>query len=143
KRKNNKRLIDRKKNALDNNFKCDKGLVSVIIPIYDRTWELKEAIQSILDQSYEKTELILICDGSPQETINIVDEYQSNDKVKIFKYPTSSGNAVRGRNKGIKEANGEFIAFLDSDDIADVNRLKNSVSFLNDNKNYAGVYGAW
>lgn len=121
----------------------EKGLVSVVIPIYDRTWELKEAIQSILNQSYHNFEIILVCDGSPKETIDIVEGYRNNEKVKIFKYPTSSGNAVRGRNKGLKEANGEFLAFLDSDDVADVHRLTNSVQFLNENEGYAGVYGAW
>lgn len=140
----NKNLVNKTfKSATPADFVFDEGLVSVIIPIYDRTWELKEAIQSILEQSYQKFELILVCDGSPKETIDVVEEFRNNEKIKIFKYPTSSGNAVRGRNKGLKEANGEFVAFLDSDDVADVHRLRNSVQFLKENESYAGVYGAW
>ena len=121
----------------------EKGLVSVVIPIFDRTWELKEAIDSVLNQTYKKLEIILVCDGSPIETIEVVDSYKLDERIKIFKYPDSSGNAVRGRNKGIKEALGEFIAFLDSDDIAEPQRLQMSVDFLNENSQYAGVYGAW
>ncbi|KQH88779.1 glycosyltransferase [Vibrio fluvialis] len=144
------RLMPRKKNPPRQSYlhsttevTFEEGLVSVIIPVYDRTWELKAAIESILNQSYSNLELILVCDGSPEETIEVIEEYRLHPKVKIFKYPTSSGNAVRGRNKGLLESSGEFIAFLDSDDVADVDRLKNSVTFLNDNSDYAGVYGTW
>jgi len=119
------------------------GLVSVIIPVYDRCWELKEAIDSILEQSYENIELILITDGSPEKTLAAIAEYENNSKIKVFNYPSSSGNAVRGRNKGILEAKGEFIAFLDSDDISLVERLKTSCDFLIANEDYAGVYGTW
>ncbi|WP_421235352.1 glycosyltransferase [Aeromonas enteropelogenes] len=120
-----------------------KGLVSVIIPIYNRTWELQSAIDSVLSQTYQNIELILVCDGSPEETICVVEQYRNDERVRIFKYPRSSGNAVRGRNKGIIEAHGEYIAFLDSDDIASNNRLELSVSFLNENPSFSGVYGSW
>lgn len=130
-------------NKSDLNIDFEKGLVSVIIPIYDRTWELREAIESILSQDYKNIELILITDGSPQDTMHVVNEYLDLNNVKIFNYPSSSGNAVRGRNKGIIEAKGEFIAFLDSDDIAFPNRISLSIDFLNQNKEYAGVYGTW
>lgn len=120
-----------------------ENLVSVIIPIYDRTWELQAAIDSILNQTYKNIELILVCDGSPDETLQVVEQYRNDERVKIYKYPRSSGNAVRGRNKGILEAQGEYIAFLDSDDIASNNRLELSVSFLSNNSSYSGVYGSW
>lgn len=127
----------------ENNNSVERNLVSVIIPIYDRTWELQAAIDSILNQTYKNIELILVCDGSPDETLQVVEQYRSDERVRIFKYPHSSGNAVRGRNKGILEAKGEYIAFLDSDDIASNNRLELSVSFLSNNSSYSGVYGSW
>lgn len=146
--KNKKRKKKRRNESFLNiknvdNVKQKKGMVSVIIPIYDRTWELKEAIDSVLEQTYKNCEIILVCDGSPKETLDVVEQFRDNEKVKIFKYPKSSGNAVRGRNKGIKEASGEYVAFLDSDDISTPDRLKNSVTFLEKNSDYAGVYGAW
>ncbi|MFM5240421.1 glycosyltransferase [Aeromonas rivipollensis] len=128
--------------ATESNYSIE-NLVSVIIPIYDRTWELQAAIDSILNQTYKNIELILVCDGSPDETLQVVEQYRNDKRVRIFKYPYSSGNAVRGRNKGILESQGEYIAFLDSDDISSSNRLDLSVSFLSNNSSYCGVYGAW
>lgn len=137
----NKQSVNMVSTTESNN--CIENLVSVIIPIYDRTWELQAAIDSMLNQTYKNIELILVCDGSPDETLQVVEQYRNDERVKIFKYPRSSGNAVRGRNKGILEAQGEYIAFLDSDDIASNNRLELSVSFLSNNSSYSGVYGSW
>jgi O-antigen biosynthesis protein len=118
------------------------GLITVIIPIYDRTWELKQSIESILNQTYQNFELILVTDGSPKETIFVVEEYRNNPKVKIFHYYDNTGNAVRGRNKGIRESIGEYIAFQDSDDIAESERLEKSIKFLK-LYNVDVVYGGW
>jgi O-antigen biosynthesis protein len=117
-------------------------LVSFVIPIYDRTDALRVAINSALNQTYRNIEVILVTDGSPQETIDVVNEFRHDRRVKIFNYPTSSGNAVRGRNKGIKEADGEYIAFLDSDDIAAPDRLERSLPLLKAGQADV-VYGAW
>jgi len=118
-------------------------LVSVVIPIYDRTDVLKESIDSILNQSYGNFELILVCDGSPEETLNIVRYYERSDsRVRAFYFKNNSGNAVRGRNKAIKEARGIYLAFHDSDDVAEPDRLKYSVDAM---KTYNAdvVYGGW
>lgn len=117
-------------------------LVSFIIPVYDRTDVLREAIQSALSQSYQNIEVIIVTDGSPSETIEVVNEFKSKKNVKIFNYPTSSGNAVRGRNKGIIEADGKYISFLDSDDIATPDRIEKSLPLLECGKADV-VYGAW
>nr|WP_302598826.1 glycosyltransferase [uncultured Cellulosilyticum sp.] len=117
-------------------------LVSVVIPIYDRTNELIESIESILSQSYENIEVILVCDGSPKETIDIVKRYEAKPNVRAFYYKNNSGNAVRGRNRGILEAKGKYIAFQDSDDIADKDRIKNSLKYLKQ-FDVAMVYGGW
>ncbi|WP_286925030.1 MULTISPECIES: glycosyltransferase [Lysinibacillus] len=117
-------------------------LVSVVIPIYDREDVLRESIESILNQTYHNIELILVCDGSPDNTLKIVDEYKNNPKVRIFKFNTNSGNAVRGRNKAIKEARGEYLAFQDSDDIAEPNRIQLSLEYLSKYE-VDVVYGGW
>ena len=120
----------------------DSILVSVIIPIYNRTWELREAIESILSQDYQNLELLLILDGSPRETREVVDQYRSDGRVRIFSFPTPSGNAVRPRNKGILEAKGRYVAFLDSDDVALPHRLSLSIREL-ESGGADVVYGAW
>jgi len=103
---------------------------SVVIPVYDRTAELREAVESILSQTFVNFEILLICDGSPRETIEIVESYSLHPKVREFFFKDNSGNPCRGRNKGIDMAYGRFVAFLDSDDIAMPDRLEKSLYHL-------------
>ena len=122
-------------------LKIEEG-VSVVIPVYDRTDFLRESIESVLGQTYQNFELILVCDGSPAETLSMTNQYKSHPKVRVFRYKDNSGTSVRGRNRGIKEARGKYVAFLDSDDIAEPNRLEVSVNCI---KKYNAdiVYGNW
>lgn len=117
-------------------------LVSFVIPVYDRTDVLREAIVSALFQTVKSIEVILVTDGSPEETLAVVNEFKKDSRVKIFNYPLSSGNAVRGRNKGILEARGKYIAFLDSDDVATCDRVESCLPFLESGMADV-VYGAW
>lgn len=122
--------------------KSEVPLISVVIPIYDRTTVLKESIESILIQTYENFELLLVCDGSPLETLKVIEAYENHPKIKIFKYKNNSGTGVRGRNRAIKEARGEYFAFHDSDDVAECNRLEVSLAYM---QSYEAdvVYGSW
>ncbi len=86
--------------------------VSVIIPAYNRAGTLKKAIDSVLNQSFKDFELIVIDDGSTDETLEILRDYQ--DRLKSVTIPHSGVSAAR--NRGIEEAEGDFMAFLDSDD---------------------------
>lgn len=117
-------------------------LVTVGIPVYDRTDFLIQSIDSILNQTYPNIEIIAVCDGSPKETLEIVKDYEKKKKIRAFYYSDNSGNAVRGRNKAIREAKGDFFAFQDSDDIATPNRIELSVACMNE---YGAdvVYGGW
>ena len=119
-----------------------RTMVSVIIPIYDREELLAEAIESILNQTYDNFELILVADGSPNGTLKVIESFKSHPKVKVYYFPISSGNAVRARNKGILESSGKYIAFLDSDDVATSNRLEVSVDIL-EQSSVDVVYGDW
>ncbi len=86
--------------------------VSVIIPTYNRAKVLKKAIDSVLNQTFKDFELIVIDDGSTDETLEILKDYQ--DRLKSVTIP--HGGVSAARNRGIEEAEGDFIAFLDSDD---------------------------
>jgi O-antigen biosynthesis protein len=96
---------------------------SFIVPIYDRTQKLRESVRSLFRQTYDDFEILLICDGSPESTLQMVSELAEHPKVRVHKYLTNSGNACRGRNAGISMARGEFVCFHDSDDIAHHERL--------------------
>lgn len=93
-----------------------KDLVSVITACYNSENYILETISSVLNQTHKNWELILVDDCSTDNTISIVKEFIRADKrIKLFQLAKNSGAAV-ARNTAIKEANGTFIAFLDSDD---------------------------
>lgn len=87
-------------------------LVSVIIPTYNREKTICRAIDSVLNQSYKNLEIIIIDDGSTDNTLEKLKKYGSS--IRVLNQCHKGANAAR--NKGIKEAKGEYIAFLDSDD---------------------------
>lgn len=91
-------------------------MVSVIIPVYNRQDVLNECINSVLSQSYQNFEIILIDDGSSDKTIDICKEYASNDKrIRFFAIEHAGVSAAR--NLGIENSDGEYVFFLDSDDV--------------------------
>ena len=91
-------------------------LVSVIIPVYNRGRTVRKAIESVLAQSYSKIEVIVIDDGSQDETVSVVKELaRSASHIRLIEHGQKKG-AQAARNTGIRAAGGEWIAFLDSDD---------------------------
>jgi glycosyltransferase involved in cell wall biosynthesis len=100
-------------------------LVSIVIPIYNSEYYIRETIVSILNQSYNNWELLCIDDGSTDESASIVQSFQ-DDRIRYIRNEKNSGIAY-SRNRGIHEAKGELIAFLDSDDLAHPERLQRQV----------------
>lgn len=96
---------------------------SVIMPIYNCTDFLDKSIQSVLYQDYDNWELILIDDGSTDNSLDICLKYQKNDKRITVISQKNEGPSV-ARNKGLELANGDYIVFLDSDDWLDNNLFK-------------------
>ncbi|WP_434309638.1 glycosyltransferase family 2 protein [Hominifimenecus sp. rT4P-3] len=94
---------------------ADVELISVIMPVYNLDAYLKRAIESVLCQTYPNWELILIDDGSVDQSGVICDEYSQNDsRIRVF-HQENHGAAV-ARNRGVQESSGEYIAFVDGDD---------------------------
>lgn len=92
------------------------ALISVVMPAYNAEITIDQAIQSVIKQTYKNIELIVIDDGSNDKTVEKVNAYtQKDSRVKILHNRTNAGVAV-SRNRGVKAARGEWIAFLDSDD---------------------------
>lgn len=92
-----------------------KGLVSVIVPIYKVEEYLRECVDSIINQTYKNLEIILVDDGSPDNCGKICDDYAAQDK-RITVYHKENGGLSDARNYGIERCHGEFITFVDSDD---------------------------
>lgn len=104
-------------------------LISVIIPTYNMEKYITDAIDSALAQTYKNVEIIVVDDGSTDFTINILKKY--NSKIKYF-YQKNKGPSA-ARNVGIKYAKGEYIAFLDSDDVWLPRKLELQVKYFSEN----------
>lgn len=91
-------------------------IVSVIIPTYNRAHLIERAIQSVLNQSYQNFEIIVVDDGSTDNTKEVVKKLQKKDRrIKYIQHNNKRGGSA-ARNTGIREAKGKYIAFQDSDD---------------------------
>jgi len=107
--------------------------VSVMMPAYNVENYIKEAIESILNQTFQDYELIIIDDGSTDSTYQVMEYYaQKSNKIRIFKNEKNEG-LVYTRNRLLELANGEYLAALDSDDISLLDRLEKQVNFLDKN----------
>ena len=104
----------------------NENLVSVILPTYNRAWTLKDAIDSVLFQDYPYIELIVIDDGSEDNTQELLCAY----KNKIVVLTQENFGVSAARNTGIKKSRGEFIALLDSDDAWDKRKISCQVAFF-------------
>ena len=111
-------------------------LVSVIIPVYNGQEYLNEAIQSVLRQEYKPIEIIVVDDGSTDNTKEIGDKYD----IVTYIYQTNQGPSA-ARNTGLECARGILIAFIDSDDIWSDDKLKIQFTILNDNPSVDVVLG--
>lgn len=104
--------------------------VSVITPIYNCERFIAETINSVINQTYENWEMILIDDASNDKSVEIVKHYTKLDKrIRLIKLKENSGVAV-ARNTGIKASSGRFIAFLDGDDLWEPNKLEIQIQFM-------------
>lgn len=111
-------------------------LVSVIIPFYNEEEYIEKALISVLNQTYENLEILLINDGSTDNSLKIVKKF--NDKrIKIIE-STNNGVSI-ARNIGIKESKGNYLCFLDADDYWEKNKIEKQVKFIEKN-NYSFIY---
>jgi glycosyltransferase involved in cell wall biosynthesis len=122
----------------------EKGLVSVIIPFHNRERFLGEAIDSVLRQTYAHWELILVDDGAMDRSTEIARSYagQSSGRIAYLEHPEHRNCGVtRTRNLGAENSQGEYLAFLDSDDVWFPEKLKEYVSLMEAHPTAGCVYG--
>lgn len=108
-----------------------KGLVSIVMPSYNTASFIAEAIHSVLAQTYENWELLIVDDCSSDSTEEVISSFLSDPRIRYLKNEHNSGAAIT-RNRAIKEARGEWIAFLDSDDVWMPEKLERQLSFMAD-----------
>lgn len=115
------------------------NLVSIITPLYNGEIFIESTIKSLRAQTYQDWEVIVVDDVSRDNGPEMVENYVKNDKrIKLIKLEKNSGGAV-ARNRAIEEAKGKYIAFLDSDDLWQPEKLEKQVKFMEEN-NYDFTY---
>ena len=113
-----------------NGLLMENSLVSIIMPAYNAEAFIAESIASVQQQTYENWELLVIDDASKDMTLQLVEQLQKNDsRIKLHELPTNQG-AGFARNIGIKASRGDFISFLDADDLWKPEKLEKQLQFM-------------
>jgi len=110
-----------------------KPKVSIIVPVYNREEKVLDTLNSILNNKYRPIELLLIDDGSKDESLRILKEFKSkyeSEDLVIKVYAQKNSGAPAARNKGMREATGEFFQFVDSDDTIDKQKIIRQVDAI-------------
>jgi teichuronic acid biosynthesis glycosyltransferase TuaG len=116
----------------------ERGLVSIILPAYNAQLYIEEAMRSVLEQSYRYWELIVINDGSSDDTATIIRRFV-DERITIIDQ-SNQGVSV-ARNVGIERARGEYITFLDADDVLPLDSIEMRVEYLEKNITIDVVHG--
>lgn len=118
----------------------DTPKITVLIPVYNRAQYVTAAIDSMLRQSFTNFELLLIDDGSTDDSVQRIQTY-TDPRIRLVCNERNRG-IPHTRNRGLALARGEYVAMLDSDDVATPERLAQQVAFLDRHRDYA-VIGSW
>lgn len=108
-------------------------LVSVIIPCYNQDKYLNETLQSVSCQTYPDWECIMVDDGSTDDSARIIASFVAKDPRFVYIYKKNEG-VSKARNVGLENANGQFIQFLDADDLLDAQKIERSLQEIKNNK---------
>lgn len=106
-------------------------LISVVTPCYNAEKYIGKTIESVINQTYQNWEMLVIDDCSTDNSANIVKDYERDDsRIRYIKMPKPSGSPAYPRNVGINESKGEYVAFLDSDDLWLPHKLQSQLDFI-------------
>ena len=115
-------------------------MFSVIIPVYNGEKFIEKAIESVFSQTVSDWELVIVNDGSSDGTLSVLEKFSENEKIKIISQPNSGVSVAR--NNGVKNSKGDYIAFLDADDVWHENHLE-VMSNLSEKYPDAGLIGTF
>jgi teichuronic acid biosynthesis glycosyltransferase TuaG len=108
------------------------GLVSIIVPVYNVEKYIVETMECVRSQTYEDWELLLVEDGSTDKTVQVIEQYRErigDKRIHLIVQPSNQG-AARARNRGLAEARGRYIAYLDADDLWVPQKLERELAFM-------------
>lgn len=115
-------------------------LVTIIIPVFNAEKRLEQAIKSVIEQSYKNIELVLVNDGSTDDSLHICLKYAKLDsRIKVISQNNSGVSSAR--NRGLKESAGEFVMFLDSDDTIDSETISELLPHLYNDESDIAIFG--
>lgn len=109
-----------------------KDKISIIVPVYNVETYIGETIDSVRSQTYEDWELILVADGCTDQSVAMIEKIQAqtgDERIRLIRQPRNMGAAL-ARNRGVAEATGRFIAYLDSDDLWKPDKLRKEIDFM-------------
>jgi glycosyltransferase involved in cell wall biosynthesis len=112
-------------------------IISVVIPVYNGEKTIKETVDSVINQNFLDFELIIINDGSTDKTLEIISMIK-DERLKVFSYPNAG--LAASRNRGISLATGEYISFIDADDLWIPDKLESQLKVLQENPEAAVAY---
>lgn len=104
-------------------------LVSIVMPAFNSADFIGDAVQSILAQTYENWELIIVDDHSTDNTRKVLKKFESFNKIRVITCK-KNGGAAKARNRGIAEARGSFLCFVDADDLWEPDKLRRQLTFM-------------
>ena len=122
-------------------YEQKRDLLSVVVPYYNLGSLLKETLESVLNSTYENLEVLIVNDGcDEEESLKVLDEIRKEKDERVRIVDTENGGLALARNKGAKEAKGEFLAFVDADDLIDERFFEKAVRVLKNYENVSFVY---
>ena len=115
-------------------------MVSVIMPVYNVEQYLRKSIESILNQTYQNFELLIVDDGSPDNSVEIIEKYiETDSRIRLLR--KANGGLSDARNFGLQHAKGEYIYFFDSDDYIEPNLLEKTLNVAIENNSDVVIFG--
>ena len=120
----------------------NKPLVSIIMPLYNSERFVQESLDSCINQTYRNIEVIVVNDGSTDRSLEIVKDYALiHPQVKV--YTQNNSGACRARNLAFQLSKGDYIMYLDSDDILDETKIEKQLNLIKSHDKYTVALGAW
>lgn len=119
----------------------EQDLVSIIVPVYNVEKYIVETMDCVRAQTFSHWELLLVEDGSTDNSVAVIEEYVSrtgDERIRLIRQPSNMG-AARARNRGLSEAEGRYIAYLDADDLWVPEKLEREIAFMQE-KNAAFAF---